>query len=980
MPMRYFIYSFLLLLTSLFNSKSFAQDIYWTSIDNHDLRSKQSNTDRPLPQKFKSFELTNYSAFKTKLLEAPLRFSAEANENFITISIPMPDGTFQKFKVFESPLMPPGLSQKFPQIKTFTATGVSNPNATAKIDITHQGFHAMIFAIGQNPVFVDPFDKNDQTYISYFKKDFNSEGEYFECSVSDLHESNVDYDPNETVSRQAGDCQLREYRLALACTGEYAQYHDDGDIVNDAMAAMTTTMNRVNGVFERDAGITMVFVSNNEDLIYTDPNTDPYSNSNGSLMLSQNQTTCDNVIGSANYDIGHVFSTGGGGVAFLNSPCDDSDKAKGVTGQSTPEGDPFDIDYVAHEMGHQFGGRHTQNNSCNRDNTSSYEPGSASTIMGYAGICSPNVQNNSDDYYHAISIEQFGDFTTGAGDVCANIIDSSNDPPTADAGADYTIPISTPFVLTGVGTDPNSDILTYCWEQWDKEVATMPPVSTSTDGPAFRSFDPTTNPNRYFPRLSVIAGSGIDTWEVLPSVSRDLNFRLTVRDNNNAYGCTDEDDMTVTTDASAGPFLVTYPNVEMSWDANTSETITWDVANTTAAPVSCANVDILYSTDGGLSFSDTLVSNVTNDGSHTITVPEIVTSQFRIMVKCSDNIFFDISDENVSIGIQTICTTFTSTNVPLTIPSSGTITSDLSITFGESTSDINVLNLEGTHNRVGDLRISLISPSASEVILVDQECSNDDDFDVSFDDDGAALSCPYNDNQTATPVGNLSDFHGTNPDGTWMLKIEDLANGIGGQLNGWSVEVCYQDTLPLLPLDLLRFEATALKSEILLSWNTANEINNRGFEIHRSTNPLSSFENIGWVDGFGNATEASYQFKDKNVNAGITYYYRLKQIDFDQKFKFSDITQAKLEIENLQVQIAPNPVSNNLIISLLKDNLHSGEIRILDVFGKVIQSTSFEMRNETTINLELVNLSAGIYFLGINLDNGENIVQKFIKK
>ncbi len=971
----------LLILAIMFATVSYAQNEFWKSIENHELQSKHSQKERLLPSKFKSFELANSSALKTRLSEAPLRFSAEVNRNSIIISIPMPDGSFQEFKVFESPLMPLELAQKFPQIKTYTAAGISNPNAFAKIDFTHKGFHAMIFAIGQNPVFVDPFDFTNQIYISYFKKDFRSDDEQFECGVSESSEGNI-HNPNEIISRQAGDCQLREYRLALACTGEYAQYHDGGDIVNDAMAAMTTTMNRVNGVFEKDAGITMIFVANNEDIIYTNPSSDPYTNGNGSAMLGQNQTTCDNVIGSANYDIGHVFSTGGGGVAYLDSPCNNSLKARGVTGQGTPEGDPFDIDYVAHEMGHQFGGRHTQNNSCNRDNSSSYEPGSASTIMGYAGICSPNVQSNSDDYYHAINIQQFGVFTTGSGNTCANIIDSSNDAPTADAGTNYTIPISTPFVLTGTGTDPNSDDLTYCWEQWDKEVATMPPLSTSTVGPAFRSFKHTSNPQRFFPRLSVLAGSGTDTWEVLPSVTRVLNFRLTVRDNNSAYGCTEEDDMTVNTTASSGPFVVTNPNTELDWEVNTSETITWDVANTTAAPVSCANVDILYSTDGGLSFPYTLVTNVPNNGSNTITVPDVVTSQFRIMVKCSDNIFFDISNENVSIGVQTVCQTFNSVDVPISIPSSGTPTvfSDLPIALGENIIEINVLNLEGTHSWIGDLKFTLISPSSTEVVLVNQECGNDDDFDVNFDDDGSTLSCPYNNNQTAAPLANLSDFNGNNPDGTWMLKIEDFADQDGGQLDSWSIEICYEELNGPLPLDFIHFEAIAQKEEILLSWNTANEINNRGFEVHRSINPQSAFNKIGWVDGFGDATEGSYHFVDKNVRRGITYYYRLKQIDFDQKFTFSNVEQAKLEIEGLQVEIAPNPTSNMLSVSLLKEENHSGEILVIDILGKVIKSTTFEMRDKTVINLELNDLTEGIYFLGITLDDNEKSIQKFIKK
>ncbi len=223
-------------------------------------------------------------------------------------------------------------------------------------------------------------------------------------------------------------------------------------------------------------------------------------------MLQQNINTCNSIIGAPNYDIGHVFSTGGGGVAYLSCVCG-SNKAGGVTGSGNPVGDPFDIDYVAHEMGHQYGGRHTQNNSCNRDNQSSYEPGSASTIMGYAGICSPNVQSNSDDYFHINSILLMSNFITGTGNSCATVTTTGNGQPTADAGPNYVIPRSTYFVLTGQGSDPDNDPLTYCWEQYDRQIAIQPPLPTNTQGPAFRSLDPTPSPLRYFPNLDAIVNN-----------------------------------------------------------------------------------------------------------------------------------------------------------------------------------------------------------------------------------------------------------------------------------------------------------------------------------------------------------------------------------------------------------------------------------------------------------------------------------------
>ncbi|MBK7939924.1 MAG: hypothetical protein IPJ82_23850 [Lewinellaceae bacterium] len=465
-------------------------------------------------------------------------------------------------------------------------------------------------------------------------------------------------DPLETnVQERAGDCgNLRTYRLALACTGEYANFHGSfGADKGPALAAIVTSLNRVNGVYEVDCGIRMLLIENNTDVIYTDPGSDPYTNSNGSTMLVQNQTTCDNVIGTGNYDIGHVFSTGGGGVATLNSPCNNSTKARGVTGSPSPVGDPFDIDYVAHEMGHQYGADHTQYNNCNRVAASAMEPGSASTIMGYAGICSPDVQSNSDDYFHARSLFQIGQFvTSGNGNSCDVPVPNGNSKPTVSDVIDKTIPISTPFILTATASDPQNDPLSFCWEQmngYTSPAQPMPPVSTNSTGPMFRTFDPVGSPARYFPNFEDVLANMNPTWEELASISRSMIFRVTVRDNHTAGGCTAEDDVTITTNASMGPFLVTSPNTNVIYNAGSVQTVTWNVANTTSSPVSCANVDILISTDGGQSFS-MLLASTPNDGSQGVTMPNVNSTTCRILVRCSNNYFYDVSNVDFELQIS----------------------------------------------------------------------------------------------------------------------------------------------------------------------------------------------------------------------------------------------------------------------------------------------------------------------------------------
>ncbi|MBK6903441.1 MAG: T9SS type A sorting domain-containing protein [Saprospirales bacterium] len=636
-----------LLAILLFVSFATAQDYNpWTPIAENSM-PRGLGERRIQPRDYTTFRL-DISALEAILQNAPLRFTEEADKQQVELSIPMPDGQIKRFRVLEAPVMDPELGQQFPEIRTYMATGIDMPGASARLDWTPQGFHAMVFIPGGGTVFVDPYAFPDREfYQSYFKHNFlKKDAEPFVCEFLENHGEDNSPKPGEDMPELNGDCKLRTYRLALACTGEYATYH--GGTVALALAAMNTSMNRVNGIFERESGVTMVMVPNNNLIVYLNGATDPYTNGNGSAMLSQNINTCNSVIGSSNYDIGHVFSTGGGGVAYLNAVCG-SNKAGGVTGSSNPVGDPFDVDYVAHEMGHQFGGRHTQNNACNRDSNSSYEPGSASTIMGYAGICSPNVQSNSDDYFHVNSLILISNFITGTGNNCAASSNIGNQQPSAEAGANYTIPRSTPFVLTGTGSDPNNDPITYCWEQYDREVATQPPLATNTVGPAFRSLDPVTSNQRYFPNLNAIVANTNPTWEVLSSVGRTYNFRLTVRDNHPDGGCAFQDNMVVTVNGASGPFVVTAPNTAVSWPAFSQQTVTWNVANTNAAPVNCQNVDILLSLDGGFTYPVTLATNVPNNGSSVVSVPFNPTGTARVMVKGSNNIFFDISNQNFTI-------------------------------------------------------------------------------------------------------------------------------------------------------------------------------------------------------------------------------------------------------------------------------------------------------------------------------------------
>lgn len=598
------------------------------------------------------------ATLRSQLAQAATGTVLDRRSATTTISLPTPTGGAADFRVLEVSIMHPDLQAQFPNIRTYSGVGVDDVGTTVKLDITEHGFHAMVMPPTREAWFIDPlFVGNTTNYQVYEKKNFvkTHTTEFLGCGYDQVN----DLDAAALQTRQwieqmgvdrVGDCQLRTYRLALACTGEYAAFH--GGTTGGVMSAMTTTMNRVNDMFERDATLTMVLVANNSSLIFLDAGTDPFSNGDGSAMLGENQTTCTNVIGGANYDIGHVFSTGGGGIASLNSPCSSSRKAQGVTGQSNPVGDPFDIDYVAHEMGHQYGGNHTQNNSCNRASTAAVEVGSGVTIMGYAGICAPNPLNNSIAMFGGYSMQEIAaNVTSGTSSTCpATTTIIGETAPTVSAGVDRTIPRSTPFVLTAIGSDAQtSQTLTYSWEQMDNAVATMPPVATNTGGPAWVPKLPTTSPVRWMPNLDDVIANNSPTWEVLSSVGRTYNFRVTVRDNLDNGACNDQDNMVVTVASNSGPFLVTQPNTAVSWPALSSQTITWDVANTTASPVSCANVNILLSTDGGQTFPTTLLANTPNDGTQTVTLSNSPSTTARIKIEGANNIFYDMSNTNFTI-------------------------------------------------------------------------------------------------------------------------------------------------------------------------------------------------------------------------------------------------------------------------------------------------------------------------------------------
>jgi len=636
------------LLQTTVSAQRFWQDISEAGIER---RANTQNLDlkrQIIPTIYRTVKL-DVAGIKAQLLEAPMRFSEAAENGKITISMPMPDGSFKQFLVAESPVMHEDLQSRFPQIRAFTGHGIEDPTAVLKCGFSPKGFHGMIMSARHNTVYIDNYAVNSPDYyVNYYKKDYPGiVGNEFKCHV----DGQKAYDKGElAAAKVAGDCQLRTYRLALACTGEYATFH--GGTVPLVLAEYNVSLVRVNGVYERDFTVNLELVPNTDEIIYLNASTDPFTDGSPGALINQVQNVCDAEIGSANYDIGHVYSTQGGGLAGLGVVCTSS-KGRGVTGISSPVNDPFYIDYVAHEIGHQFGGNHTFNNSCggNRNNSTAVEPGSGNTIMAYAGICPPNVQNNSNDHFSWISIDEIqANIQFGASSSCPEETAITNNAPTVDVASNsYNVPRSTPLVLEAIATDPDGNTLTYCWEQMDTEISTQSPLATNTNGPSFRSNSPVESPNRYLPNIDAIVAGTTPTWEVLPSVARDMNWRCTVRDIDDGIGCTDEADINLEFAANAGPFVVMAPNTNVTWNVGNAETVTWDVANTNIAPVNATNVDIYLSTDGGFTYPILLVENVPNDGSETVICPNNLTNTARVMVRGHGNIFFDISNQNFNI-------------------------------------------------------------------------------------------------------------------------------------------------------------------------------------------------------------------------------------------------------------------------------------------------------------------------------------------
>ncbi|TGD57787.1 T9SS type A sorting domain-containing protein [Flavobacterium humi] len=790
------------------------------------------------PKEFKLFDL-NIDPLRQTLFSIN---SDAAGKRQAIISLPNADGQMEQFEVYEASNFEADLQAQFPEIRAYSGKGITDKYATLKLSVSPQGIQTMVFRTDKENEFIEPYSQDSKVY-AVFKSQRNKGKLGWKCATED--EQSLLNAGSQFSANRSSTGQLKTMRLAQSCTAEYSNYFGAASAANVALvlAAFNATLTRCNGVYEKDLGLHLNLVASSTNVIYYDATTDPYSDAaagaGGAWNTELQNTLSGNLTGvgtplaanNAAYDIGHLFgaSGGGGNAGCIGCVCSDdtasaTDKRKGSgftsPGDDVPAGDSFDIDYVVHEVGHQLGANHTFSMS-NEGSGVNMEVGSGVTIMGYAGITNYDVTTHSIDVYHAASIAQIqANLATKSCPVTVSIA-ANNATPVANAGADVTIPKSTPFILTGSATDANAgDALTYSWEQFDNDAAAQTNAAsaaseTKATGPNWRSYSPTASPSRVFPIMATVLGNSKTTAgaeinvEALSSVARTLTFRLTVRDNAPfvlapaKVGQTNFDDMIVTVDATRGPLSVTSQNVDnQSWARGSSQTIVWTVNNTNTS-TGGANVDILLSTDGGLTFPTVLVAGTPNDGSQSITVPNISAMNCRVMVKASAGIFFNVNPKPIAIGytVSSTCNTYTN-NTALPVPDGAgantpgaIVTKTVTVPGPAATiSDVNV-TLGFTHSYIEDLVIAMEHPDGTQVTLWNRNCDNAPTTLTYTFSDGNPLvpttGCSAT-SGTFGPASALSVLNGKPSNGVWTLLAGDFYNGDTGTINAWSVEVCSQ--------------------------------------------------------------------------------------------------------------------------------------------------------------------------------------------
>ncbi|UYW01174.1 T9SS type A sorting domain-containing protein [Flavobacterium agricola] len=806
--MRKFIFYFLIgLLFSV--STAFGQTNPWKSVRARKMPQQNELLSRPnMPNQFQILNLDAADLKKATDLATPTNLQAKRSGG-VLVSMPTPDGDFITFEIFEQQDLAPELAKKFPNLKSYTGYSPYDKATEINFTVNALGFNGIITSPNFPSIYIDSYSKDLNQYLIYYRTELGAVKNFQCLDETVVNEAEIKKFGKQPV-KKISDGVLRDYRLAIATTAEYSTFHieragaqnkTDLEKKEVVLSAIQTSINRVNAVYKRDLAIHFTLVANNDAIISLAPNF--LNNNNANILISQSQIFIDNEIGFNNYDIGHTFSTGAGGLAQLNVPCSPY-KAMGVTGSSQPVNDPYDIDYVSHEIGHQFGATHTFNNACGdnqRETTTAFEPGSGSTIMAYAGICAPNVAANSDDFFHYASIVQMLNYVENFGTCSLNTTLTNSVPQIGDL-PNYVIPKGTPFKLTANATDADSDVLTYVWDQLDNEIVPQPSLPTTTSGPAFKSIKPTTTNTRYFPNYqAVLQGDLAPSWEILPTVPRMLNFGLTVRDNNPEGGLIAQKEMAIQV-ADVGPFVVTSIQGETtSWATGSTQTLTWDVAGTDSNGINATTVNILLSTDGGLSY-EMLKENTPNDGVEELEIPDVLTKDARIMVEANNNIFYALSN-TFSIGYRVIVEDFCNDYV-LAYNGSEIVDANRMYNFifnvNESEDfDIRDMKLQTNITATRTADVNVYFENANEVqdypriVFRNLACRDNANLITTFQNSGTPINCNLlGANSVLKPVENFTAVGNLKANGAWTVSVSKNTTNSTVKVNRLVLTLCGQ--------------------------------------------------------------------------------------------------------------------------------------------------------------------------------------------
>ena len=405
--------------------------------DVNDTNSFWTEATKPEPERGKKVAVTPLRArFLTLdtarlgpvLAQAP-RERTPAASHPLLVSLPAPNGTFHQFALQESAIMAPGLARRHPEIKTYNGRGITDRAATIHADLSPLGFRASVRS-ANGSWYVDPYyvGPDPGVYASYWARHVsNPRAENPDTVVESLGPAP---EIQKDLPTNTGD-QLRTYRLAMITDPGYSTYHGGPGFVTAAKVAL---MNRVSQVYEDDMTIRLQLVNDTDLLNFNDWDKATAPNGpcgavpcftqaqvTGCSSISRARYVIGQIIGASNYEIGHLaLGQPGGGVANLGV-VGGSNKAGGCTGLATPVGDFFAVDYVAHEMGHQFAGNHTFNGNqlnCsggNRNAATSVEPGAGQSVMAYAGIClTDDIQPHSDGYFAQRSQQEIVSYVTSS--------------------------------------------------------------------------------------------------------------------------------------------------------------------------------------------------------------------------------------------------------------------------------------------------------------------------------------------------------------------------------------------------------------------------------------------------------------------------------------------------------------------------------------------------------------------------------------